>query len=73
MNLDIEAGSVKAHAVRPHGVIAMLNKDADYGRISTPQGREIYLHRNSMIGTDFERLKVGADVRLSEEVDERGP
>jgi ribosomal subunit interface protein len=66
-------GSVKTHDVPPHGVIAMLNKDADYGRISTPQGREIYFHRNSIVGADFERLKVGDEVRFSEEAGERGP
>jgi ribosomal subunit interface protein len=66
-------GAVKAHEVPPHGVIAMLNKDADYGRITTPQGREIYFHRNSVIGADFDRLEVGTEVRFSEEAGERGP
>jgi ribosomal subunit interface protein len=66
-------GTVKSHEVPPHGVIAVLNPNEDYGRITTPQGREIYFHRNSIVGANFDRLKVGDEVRFSEEAGERGP
>lgn len=66
-------GKVKTHEVPPHGVVAMLNGGEDYGRIATSDGREIYFHRNSIVGADFDELKVGDEVRFSEEAGERGP
>lgn len=66
-------GDVKAHEVPPHGTISAINTDAGYGRITTPQDREIYFHRNSIVGTDFDNLKIGDEVRFSEEPGERGP
>lgn len=66
-------GDVKAHVVPPHGNISAIDPDAGYGRISTQQGREIYFHRNSVVGADFDHLKVGDEVRFSEEPGERGP
>ncbi|HSD70330.1 MAG TPA: HPF/RaiA family ribosome-associated protein [Woeseiaceae bacterium] len=66
-------GDVKTHEVPPHGFISVINADADYGRITTPQGREIYFHRNSIVGKNFTDLKVGDAVRFSEEPGERGP
>lgn len=66
-------GDVKTHEVPSHGTISFVDKDAGYGRITTPEGREIYLHRNSIIGKDFDHLKIGDEVRFSEEPGERGP
>jgi ribosomal subunit interface protein len=64
---------VKAHAVPPHGRIAELLPDEEFGRIETPDGRLVYFHRNSVINVAFERLKLGDEVRFSEEAGERGP
>lgn len=66
-------GDVKNHDVPPHGVISVINPEADYGRITTPQGREIYFHRNSIVGADFDQLEIGDEVRFSEEPGERDP
>ncbi|MDZ7767882.1 MAG: HPF/RaiA family ribosome-associated protein [Woeseiaceae bacterium] len=66
-------GDVKTHEVPPHGTISVINPDAHHGRIKTPEGREIYFHRNSIVGGKFEVLKVGDEVRFSEEPGERGP
>lgn len=66
-------GDVKAHQVPLHGTISVINPDADCGRIKTPKGREIYFHRNSIVGGKFDHLKVGDEVRFSEEPGERGP
>jgi ribosomal subunit interface protein len=66
-------GKVKTHEVPPHGVVAMLNASENYGRIATSDGREIYFHRNSIVSADFDELKVGDEVRFSEEAGERGP
>jgi cold shock CspA family protein len=65
-------GHVKVHAV-PHGRVVELHPDEDYGRIETPEGHLVYFHRNSLLGTDFDKLAVGIEVRFEEEQGERGP
>lgn len=64
---------VKAHEVPPHGRIAELHLDEDYGRIETPDGRLVYFHRNSVVDADFDKLPIGGEVRFTEEMGERGP
>lgn len=66
-------GQVKNHEPPGHGRIVELNPDDGYGRIETPEGRLIYFHRNSVLGADFDRLEIGAEVRFDEELGERGP
>ena len=64
---------VKAHETPPHGRVVELNPAEDYGRIETPDGRLVYFHRNSVVKASFDDLSVGAEVRFSEELGERGP
>ena len=64
---------LKVHAPPPHGRIVELNPAEDYGRIETVDGRLIYFHRNSVLGADFDGLRIGAEVRFDEEAGERGP
>jgi len=64
---------LKVHAPPPHGRIVELNPAEDYGRIETLDGRLIYFHRNSVLGADFDGLRIGAEVRFDEEAGERGP
>ncbi len=64
---------VKAHDVPPRGRIAFLDYASGYGFIETPDGREIYFHRNSVLDADFDRLDVGELVRFHEEGGEKGP
>jgi ribosomal subunit interface protein len=66
-------GDEKTHEVRPHGTIAELFPEMDYGVISTPDGREIYFHRNSIIDEDFDNLEVGAAVHFHEVQGDKGP
>jgi ribosome-associated translation inhibitor RaiA/cold shock CspA family protein len=67
----VRRGDAKSHVAPKHGKIASL--DADHGRIETPDGREIYFHRNSVLNGGFDQLALGADVRFSEEAGDRGP
>lgn len=53
----------KKHAKPLHGKIARLFPDEGYGFVDTPDG-EVYFHRNSIAGASFDKLKVGAEVRL---------
>jgi ribosomal subunit interface protein len=68
-----QSRQVKAHETPPHGRVIELNPADDYGRIETPDGRQVYFHRNSMVDADFDKLQIGAEVRFSEEMGERGP
>jgi len=64
---------VKTHQPPPQGVIRELHPEEDYGIIETPDGREIYFHRNSVIDADFDRLQAGTAVRFHEEQGFKGP
>jgi len=66
-------GDVKYHEEAPRARIAKLFADEGYGFIATPEGREIYFHKNSVIGHDFEALQIGMPVRYIESVGEKGP
>lgn len=57
----------------PTGVIQELFPYDDYGILVTSDGREIYFHRNSVVESDFDRLKVGDELRFKEELGEKGP
>lgn len=64
---------VKTHEVPPHGRIIHLSPMEDYGRISTPDGREVYFHRNSVLNSEFDKLEIGNEVRYAEENGDDGP
>lgn len=66
-------GKIKQHATPAHGRVLGLNPEANYGKIETPDEREIYFHRNSVLDNGFDKLAVGAEVRFVEEMGERGP
>ena len=64
---------VKAHTATPYGRISQLFIEEGYGRIETPDHRDIYFNRNSLINGDFEKLTVGSEVSFAEEEGELGP
>lgn len=63
---------VKTHAVPLHGVVASLGPDRETGLIRTPDGREVFFHRHSVI-EGFDRLQVGSEVRFNEVENGSGP
>ena len=65
-------GKVKLHEVEAHGRVSKISAEEDYGFIATPDGGEIYFHRNSVIDNAFDRLSVGSEVRFAEELGEKG-
>ena len=69
----IRRGKVKTHETPPHGRVTVLQPGLDYGRLQTPDGREIYFHRNSIVNADFDDLELGTELRFSEEAGELGP
>ena len=69
----VQRGDVKMHTATPHGRVKRLVPGEDYGFLVTPEGREIYFHRNSVLNDAFGRLEVGTEVAFAEEVGDRGP
>ncbi len=65
-------GEVKAHGAPAHGKVARFLAGEDCGFIETPDGREVYFHRNSVVDGDFDKLETGAEVRFVEELGEKG-
>ena len=70
-----KSGKVKTHEVPPHGTVARLFPYEGYGFIETPEGREIYFHRNSLAEADFDKLEPGQEVRyvVAESESDKGP
>ncbi|HLH12598.1 MAG TPA: HPF/RaiA family ribosome-associated protein [Methylovirgula sp.] len=66
-------GVVKPHPPEDHGRVSKFVADQDYGFIETPDGREVYFHRNSVLDGAFDRLNVGSEVRFVEEIGAKGP
>jgi cold shock CspA family protein len=69
----IQRGQIKTHETPAHGRVLQLLPMQDYGRIKTPDGREIYFHRNSVLDPGFDELTEGDEVKFVEEAGEEGP
>jgi ribosomal subunit interface protein len=68
-----QRGQTKVHATEPRGRIARLVPEQDFGFIETSDGREIFFHRHSVLGEEFDRLELGDDVNFVEEPGDKGP
>lgn len=66
-------GDVKRHEEATVARVSALFPDKGYGFLTTPDSREIYFHKNSVLKKGFMRLKVGTEVRYVEEEGEKGP
>jgi cold shock CspA family protein len=64
---------VKAHEPPPHARVRELFPEQGYGFLETPDGREVYFHRHSVLHGHFDELKVGTEVTFVEEAGEKGP
>ncbi len=64
---------VKSHPERHHGRVVRLFPDAGYGFILTPGGTEVYFQRDSVIGTDWDRIDLESDLEFSLMEGEKGP
>jgi cold shock CspA family protein len=70
--VDVQHGVTKTHA-EPVALVTKLFPHDQYGFIKTPDGRDIYFHRNSVLNGDFGRLSIGTQVRFAEEEGVKGP
>jgi cold shock CspA family protein len=66
-------GKVKNHESAAQARVARIFPIEDYGFLETPDGREIYFHKNSLLQNSFDRLEVGTEVYFAEEIGEKGP
>jgi cold shock CspA family protein/ribosome-associated translation inhibitor RaiA len=66
-------GKVKVHEPTPLARVTKVFPGEDYGFLETPDGREIYFHKNSVLQPGFEHLEVGMEVHYTEASGEKGP
>lgn len=64
---------VKTHEPLPHGRVSRLFPAEGYGFLQTPDGRETYFHRHSVLPHAFQRLAVGTEVTFVEEEGSKEP
>jgi cold shock CspA family protein/ribosome-associated translation inhibitor RaiA len=63
----------KLHEQHPLGRIIRIVPEEDFGFIEAYDGRQVYFHRNSVIGDRFDELSVDMPVRFAEELGQKGP
>ncbi len=64
-------GRTKRHEPQAAAKVARLF--SDHGFLETPDGREIYFHRNSVLNGRFDHLRAGSRVHFAEEAGDKGP
>ncbi len=65
-------GEIKSHVPEEHGYVTKFLAGQDCGFIETPDGREIYFHRNAVLNDAFDQLNAGAEVRFVAETGQKG-
>jgi ribosomal subunit interface protein len=68
-----QRGAVKSHEEAIRARVNRLFPEEGYGFLETPDGRQIYFHRHSVLDPGFNRLAIGTEVRFVEEPGEKGP
>lgn len=63
-----QRGDIKAHTPVLHGRIVRLMADEGYGFIETPEGEELYFHRDNLAENNFEKLAEGSEVKFLEDI-----
>lgn len=63
----------KHHEAPPTGRVVKVFPAEGYGFLQSDDGREVYFHRNSVVGFNFDKIQVDMKVRFSEEMGENGP
>jgi cold shock CspA family protein len=71
---EVQRGKVKHHPAQEDmvAVVVRLHPQEGFGFLKTPEGRQIYFHRNAVLNDDYERLEEGTLVRYVAEPGEDG-
>lgn len=56
-----------------NGKIKKLIRDRGFGFISDSDGREVFFHRSSLVGTNFESLNTDDELEFEVEKTDKGP
>ncbi len=65
-------GDVRTHEHHRHGRVKKLFGYEGYGFLETPEGEEIYFHRNAVLDHAFDRMAIGSHVTFVDEMGEKG-
>lgn len=68
-----QRGVVKRRAGRARAVVRQVFPAEGYGFLETPDGREVYFHKNSVVAGRFDALRAGTEVSYVEEPGAKGP
>ncbi len=68
----IQRNKTKQHEIPAHGRVISLLPEYGYGFIETCEGNEVYFHQNSLLNCRLRDLKVGSEVRLREQLGDKG-
>jgi cold shock CspA family protein/ribosome-associated translation inhibitor RaiA len=68
-----QSGAMKHHEPAPRARVSRLFPEGGYGYLETPDGGEVYFHRNSVLNDGFEKLVIGTEVSFVEETGDKGP
>ena len=66
-------GDVKTHDGPPIGTVRQFDEAAGFGFLETPDGREVYFHRNSILDGGLRHISAGTRVTFFEEIGNKGP
>lgn len=67
-----QRGDIKAHAPVLRGKVVRLIAEEDYGFIETPDGQELYFHRENLANVNFDQLATGSEVQFLEDIGSEG-
>jgi ribosomal subunit interface protein len=68
-----QRGDVKPHEHHRHGRVKKYFAYEGFGFLETPEGEEVYFHRNAVLNQAFDRMTVGSAVTFVDEMGDRGP
>lgn len=66
-------GKVKHHEGPPLAKVKEIDFSGEYGFLEAADGREIYFHKNSVVGATISDLAAGARVSFAESRGDKGP
>jgi len=66
-------GHVKTHDGPPIATVARFDDAAGFGFLETPDGREVYFHKNSILDGGVRWVAPGTRVTFFEEMGDKGP
>ena len=68
----VQRQKTKVHEIPDHGRVISLLPEEGYGFIGTSEGDKVYFHQNSLLNCTLRDLQVGSEVRLIEQMGDKG-